>query len=385
MALSNNAGQTATSPTMTTTTVDDIPESMLACQVVKFNAPYEIREVPTPRTLQPYDLLLKTAVASLCHTDSMVQAGVMGSKLPMTASHEPTGTVVATGSAVTDFQKGDRVLPGIMYDRCGHCIDCLGPEDYRQYCPNNGGAVGVQIDGAFAEYIVVDAREASKLPDNLSFLSAAPLACAGCTVFRGVLQAGLVKGEWIGIVGSGGGLGHLGVQFAKALGLHVVGVDARDEGLELSKQAGADVLVDARVEKETVVQRVQSVTGGAGVDATVNVSDASSAAGLACAITKMHGAMVQIAQPTEVSIPFAELIFRDIRVKGSLISSRAEAQRMLALTVEHGITVEKNVFRGLRAIPELVDLAHGGKMKGKGVVVIDEEAVGREEGREGML
>lgn len=152
------------------------------------------------------------------------------------------------------------------------------------------------MDGAFAEYLVCDGKEACKLPDAVSFETAAPLACAGCTVYRGVVQAKLKKGQWLGIVGSGGGLGHLGIQFAKAMGLKVVGVDARDVGLELSKQNGADVVVDAREEKNKVVQEVQSATGGEGVDATVNLSDAKSAAATACAITKMHGTVVQIAQ-----------------------------------------------------------------------------------------
>lgn len=107
----------------------------------------------------------------------------------------------------------------------------------------------------------------------------------------------------MGIVGSGGGLGHLGVQFAKALGLKVVGIDARDEGLELSKEAGADVVIDARQGKEKVVEEVKKVTGGEGVDATINVSDAQSAAGLACAITKMHAKMIQIAQVRVVPHP----------------------------------------------------------------------------------
>jgi len=110
------------------------------------------------------------------------------------------------------------------------------------------------------------------------------------------LQADLVKGEWIALVGSGGGLGHLGVQFAKALGLNVVGVDARDEALELTKEAGADVVVDARKGKEHVVAEVQRVTAGKGADATVTISDAEGAAALACAVTKMHGVMVQVAQ-----------------------------------------------------------------------------------------
>lgn len=226
----------------------------------------------------------------------MVRAGIMGTKLPCTASHEGTGTVVAIGSAITDFKKGDRVMSGLPRNRCGHCPDCLGDENYRQYCTSILGHIGVTIDGAFAEYHVVDGRESCIIPDQVSFETAAPLACAGCTIFRGILQTELKRGETVALVGAGGGLGHLGCQFAKALGFVVVGIDARDEGITLAKESGADVVVDARQGKEKVITEVQKITNGMGVDATVNISDSPGAAGLACAITKMHGSMIQIAQ-----------------------------------------------------------------------------------------
>lgn len=254
----------------------------------QFNEPYKIHKVPTPESLGPYDVLIKVAVASLCHTDGMVSAGVMGTKLPCIGSHEGAGTVVRLGSSVTDFKEGDRVMAGLPRSRCGHCPDCLGDENYRQYCPNLAGHVGVTLDGAFAEYMIVDGRESSRLPDDVSFETAAPLACAGCTVWRGILQTDLKKGETVAIVGAGGGLGHLGCQFAKALGIMVVGIDARDEGLALARDSGADVTIDARQEKEKVVGEVMKVTGGMGADATVNVSDNGQAAALACAVTKMQ-------------------------------------------------------------------------------------------------
>jgi propanol-preferring alcohol dehydrogenase len=143
---------------------------------------------------------------------------------------------------------------------------------------------------------MTDSREASHVPDELNFAVAAPLACAGISVWRGLLLANLNPGEWLGIVGSGGGLGHLGILFAKAQGLHVVGIDAREQGLELSKEVGADVVLDARQGKECVVKSVFEATNGKGVSATLNVSDGASAASLACAVTKMHGKMIQIAQ-----------------------------------------------------------------------------------------
>lgn len=307
-------------------------------------------------------------------------------------------------------------MGGIIYHPCGTCGDCRGPESFTQYCTNAAYCGVKDADGYFAEYARIDSRWAAKLPDKVSFETAAPLACAGCTVYKGVVLAGLKGGEWIALVGSGGGLGHLGVQFAKALGLKVVGVDARDEGLELTRKGGADLVVDARKGDEAVVQEVQRVTNGVGVAATVNISDAKTAAATSCAITRMHGTVVQVAQvsllfyfrsfrcggwngvrtlpfecpvsysriqsngqqPDNVTIPFQELIFRDIRIRGSLICSAQEAKDMLQLVAKHNMSVNANAFKGLGEMKKLIELAESGKMKGKGIVIMDRSQIDAE-------
>ena len=146
--------------------------------------------------------------------------------------------------------------------------------------------------------MIVDARESVKIPDGVDFETAAPMACAGYTVYRAILQAGIKSGgtETLAIVGAGGGLGHLGCQFARVLGIRVVGIDAKDEGLKLAKESGANIVLDARKPQEQVAKEVHDATDGKGVDATVNLSDHEHAAALSCAITKLHGTMVQIAQ-----------------------------------------------------------------------------------------
>lgn len=275
---------------------------MLAAQIIEHNTPHQIRSIPTPSpsTLAPHSLLLKVAVSSLCHSDLEYLSGALPSRLPVTASHEGTGTVLAAGAAVTAFAPGDRIMAGQTFDRCGACADCLGPEPYRHYCEFQGPMMSTTRDGAFQEYLVVDARQAVRLPDSMSFVTAAPLACAGVTMWRAMLNAGVKAGGWIGIVGSGGGLGHLGVQFARAMGLRVVGVDAREEALELTREVGAEVVVDARAGREGVVRQVMERTEGRGVDATVVVSGAKEAAGMGCAMTRRHGTMVYVPVVSEL-------------------------------------------------------------------------------------
>ena len=241
--------------------------------------------------------------------------------------------------------------------------------------------MGVTAQGCFAEYIVADAETSCHIPDNVSFASAAPLACAGLTIYRATLVAGVQKGGWLAIVGAGGGLGHLGIQFASAKGINVVAVDARDEALELCKTAGAKHVMDAREGKEKVVEQVQKLTDGLGVEAAINVSEHETSAPLACAITRMHGTMVQVSQPDQVSVPFHELIFRDIHIRGSLMSSPEQAQEMLNMCGDAGISVETNIFHGLDAVPKMVELAHSGKMKGKAVTIVNEDVMKGEEGK----
>ena len=151
-----------------------IPSTMRAIQVTEFNKPYQINTIPVPSDLGPHDLLIKVAVASNCHTDSMVLEGVFNSALPQTASHEGAGTVVSVGSDVQEFAPGDRVMCGLPLHPCGYCKDCLGPEKQKQYCGNIDGHVGVTAQGCFAEFVKVDARSSTKLPKEVSFMSAAP-------------------------------------------------------------------------------------------------------------------------------------------------------------------------------------------------------------------
>ena len=334
----------------------------------------------TPQSLKPHEILLKVAVASLCHTDGMVTAGKFPTQLPCTASHEGTGVVRALGSEVKNFKLGDRVMAGLPKNACGKCQNCKGPNDWHPFCQNIEGHIGVMVDGAFADYLVVDSRVSAHIPDSMSFKSAAPLACAGCTIYRAIIVSEVKKGGWLAIVGSGGGLGHLGLQMAKAKGINVIGIDARDAGIELSKKF-CDHVFDARRGKEEVVKEVQALTDDQGVEAAIDTSEHETAAPLACAVTRMHGIMVQVAQPDNVSVPFTELIFRDIRIHGTLISGQEQAQDMLNLVAEHKIKVEVNVFNGLNDVPKMVELSHSGKMKGKAVCVVDQSAIDAEKGK----
>ncbi|KAK5167722.1 uncharacterized protein LTR77_007421 [Saxophila tyrrhenica] len=356
-----------------------VPETMRACQIIEFNQPHQIRTIPTPSAtdLKPNDLLIKIAVPSLCHSDLEYQKGVFPITLPVTASHEGTGTVLAFGSNVKRFDVGDRVVAGQTFGRCGECEVCSGPEEYRHYCPKREAMMSVGgRNGAFQEYLVVDGREATRIPDKMSFATAAPLACAGMTAWRAVRQARLEKGQWLGIIGSGGGLGHLAIQFArKSFGLKVVGVDARDEGLALSREMGADLVVDARKGRDAMVEEVQKVAGP-GVDAVLELSGHPSAAETGAAITRNHARFVQVAIADKLPVDVLQLIFKDLTISSSFMASQAETEAMLHAVVDHNVHVENNIFRGLDEIPRAVEMLKKAEYRGKACFVVDKDAVG---------
>ncbi|RYP44980.1 hypothetical protein DL768_008617 [Monosporascus sp. mg162] len=357
-----------------------IPSEMLAVQLTKYQTAPVVHKIPTPQpsSLGPHDLLLRTAVASLCHTDLMVQDGVFQSALPITMSHEGTGVVAATGSSVTAFKPGDRVVSGLVQNTCGQCESCDAPagQDWKQYCVAPGGVIGIRSDGAFAQYHVADSRMSCHVPDGVSLLTAAPLACAGVSVYRAVRMARVQPGCYLAIVGAGGGLGHFGVQFAKARGLTVIAIDARDGGLELARQVGADHVLDARAGKEQVVAQVHALTGGRGVDAVVNVSDHPTTTALSAAITRQHGTVILVAQPEEVTLPFQDIVLRDVTIKGSALGGPAMIREMLDTVATHKVRAEMQVFDGLGEVPRMLELSRAGKIKGKAVCVVDNDLAG---------
>jgi propanol-preferring alcohol dehydrogenase len=353
---------------------------------VQFNKPWSLQQIPVPplSSLGPHDILIKVAVASFCHTDIMVHSGVFGpSAKGKSGSHEPSGTIVALGSsAAKSFSLHDRIIAIGVQGLCGDCVDCNGPEEFHLSCKFAKGFTGISLPGAFQEYTIVDERFAVKIPDSMSFVKAAPLTCAGATSWRAVKRAAVKPGGWLGIVGSGGGLGHLAIQFAAKAGIYVVGVDARDVGLELSGNAGAAAVVDVRKGLDEVVKEVQKAIGARGAgrgddlcDATIVLSDAKSAVNTSMAITKGHGLVVQVAQPDRIDFPFGEMIFRDVRLMGSNLSSRSELADQVKFVKENNVNVETTTFYGLESLPEVLEVVEAGKLAGKIVVVVDKKQV----------
>src|ERR1700728_4203711 len=218
-------------------------KKMQAAFVERFGKPlvFMERAVPTPGRGQ---ILVKTEACGVCHTDLHAATGdwPLKPKLPFTPGHEAVGRVAALGAGVKIVKGGDRVGVPWLYSACGHCEHCLSA--WETVCAEAEFG-GYTKNGAFAEYLVADPNYVAHIPANLDPKQAAPLICAGVTTYKGIKETEARPGEWVAISGVGG-LGHLAVQYAKAMGLKVCAVDIDDGKLTHAKRLGADFVINAK-------------------------------------------------------------------------------------------------------------------------------------------
>ncbi|SEJ43767.1 zinc-dependent alcohol dehydrogenase, partial [Paraburkholderia diazotrophica] len=220
-----------------------MPRHMKAAVVHQFGAPLSIEEVPVPE-VGPGQILVNIRASGVCHTDLHAADGDWPVKptLPFIPGHEGVGYVTAVGSGVKTVKEGDRVGVPWLYTACGHCEHCLS--GWETLCHEQQNT-GYSVNGGYAEYVLADPNYVGHLPDNVEFDEIAPILCAGVTVYKGIRVTDTRPGQWLAISGIGG-LGHVAVQYAIAMGLHVVAVDIADDKLELARKLGAKLAINAR-------------------------------------------------------------------------------------------------------------------------------------------
>src|SRR5678815_3991799 len=216
---------------------------MRAAVVRQFKQPLVIEEVPVPSP-QAGEILVKIEASGVCHTDLHAVDGDWPVKPnpPFIPGHEGVGIVVAAGAGVTAVKEGDRVGVPWLHTACGHCRHCLA--GWETLCDSQKNT-GYSINGGFAEYVLADPNYVGHLPDGLDWATAAPILCAGVTVYKGLKETDTKPGDTVVISGIGG-LGHIAVQYAKAMGLDVIAIDISDEKLSLARKMGADAVVNAK-------------------------------------------------------------------------------------------------------------------------------------------
>jgi propanol-preferring alcohol dehydrogenase len=328
---------------------------MKAAVVTSFTAPLEIqeRDIPEPG---PGEVLVHLETSGLCHTDIHAAHGDWPVKptLPIVPGHEGVGIIEKLGEGVTTRSIGERVaLPWLGY-ACGDCRYCV---DGRETLCEKQHNTGYSIDGGFAEYAVANARFAVPVPDGVSSLDAAPLTCAGVTTYKALKVANIQPTERVAVFGIGG-LGHLGVQYARILGGTVIAVDVEDPKLELARELGAEHLVNAaKVDPVAAIQKL----GGA--DVALVLAASPKVFEQAFSSLSRGGRLICVALPAEqqMSISIFETVLKGLSIIGSIVGTRQDLAEVFAL---HAAGRTRIIAEGrrLEQVNEAIDEVLSGKV-----------------------
>ncbi len=292
-----------------------------------FKKALEIEDVPRP-VPEANDLLIRVEACGVCHSDLHVADGdwpqfTRITKMPLILGHEIAGRVVEKGSKVREFQIGDRVGVSWIHWTCGECEFCL--EGNENLCTGQK-ITGVTVDGGFAEFVKAPASHVVKIPDRLSAVDAAPLFCAGVTVYRALKQARISPGQRLAIFGIGG-LGHVAVQIGRELGAEVTAIDVADEKLHLAKTLGAAHGLNAA---STDVAKALRAKGG--VHLAMVTSAAKAAYDTAFASLRPTGTLLAVGLPPEnICFPPILMAAKEARIHASAVGTRRELREVLAM------------------------------------------------------
>ncbi|MGO4743293.1 NAD(P)-dependent alcohol dehydrogenase [Serratia quinivorans] len=293
----------------------------------------------TPRALRDHDVQINVLFCGVCHSDLHQARNEWNNTLfPVVPGHEIVGRVSAVGNHVSRYQVGDLVGVGCMVDSCRHCPSC--DEGLEQYCENgftgtyNGEdrQTGAITYGGYSTAMVVDQDFVLRVPENLDPAGVAPLLCAGITTYSPLRQWGAGPGKKVGIVGLGG-LGHMGVKLARAMGAHVVLFTTSASKVEDAKRLGAHEVVISR-NPEEMAQHTNSF------DFILNTVAAQHDLNPFLNLLHRDGTLTLVGAPEHdhPSPQVFNLIMKRRRIAGSLIGGIAETQEMLDFCGQHGIT-----------------------------------------------
>ncbi len=337
---------------------------MKAAVVNQFHQQLEIKEVEVPE-IGHGEVLVRIKACGVCHTDLHAAHGdwPVKPKLPLIPGHEGVGVVEKVGEGVTSIKVGDRVGIPWLYSACGECEYCL--TGWETLCEKQLNA-GYSVDGGYAEYCKAPAAYVVKIPDNLGFAEAAPIFCAGVTTYKALKVTGAQAGEWIAIYGIGG-LGHVALQYAKAMGYNVIAVDIHDEKLELATKLGADLTVNGM--KEDPVEAIKQKVGGA--HAAISVAVTPKAFEQAYHSVRRGGSLVVVGLPTgELPIPIFDTVLNGVTVKGSIVGTRKDLQEALDFAAQGKV---KTIIetQPLEKINEVFERMEKGQINGRVVLTLE--------------
>ena len=295
------------------------------------------------RDVGPHDVAFDIKFAGICHSDIHTVRNEWGrARFPIVPGHEIAGIVTEIGSEVTRYQVGDRVGVGCFVDSCRECDNCKAGE--QQYCTGGGmvgtynavGRDGQRTQGGYSTAIVVDENYVLRIPDTIPLDKAAPLLCAGITTYSPLRHWNAGPGSHVAVIGLGG-LGHLAVKLAHAMGAHVTVLSQSLKKMEDGLRLGADEYY-ATSDPDTFKKLASRF------DLILNTVSANLDLGAYLGLLKVDGTLVELGMPENpMSVPAGALIMGRRSIGGSLIGGIPQTQEMLDFCAEHDVTPEIEV------------------------------------------
>jgi len=330
----------------------------------EFRNPVVIEEVARPKP-EHDEVLIEVKACGVCHSDLHVAHGDWPQfanivKKPLILGHEIAGRVVERGSSVRDLEAGDHVgLPWIHWS-CGECELCR--EGNENLCPKQK-ITGVTVDGGFAEFVKAPASHTVKIPASLTSTEAAPLFCAGVTVYRALRKAEILANQRVAIFGVGG-LGHIAVQVASGLGAEVTAIDISDEKLAYAKSLGAGTTLNA-----ASVDVAKELRRKGGVHAALVTSAAKAAYDVAFKSLRPTGILLVVGLPADsICFPPIMMASGEIRVQASAVGTRSDLREVLSMAAEGKVRCQVTA-RPLADVNKVLDELQKGRVAGRVVLI----------------
>jgi alcohol dehydrogenase, propanol-preferring len=320
--------------------IENAPEDLRLRKKIQMKGTYKAVEVAAPGVLQvvrrsipepgPGQVRIRVEACGVCHTDAATVTGTYpGLKLPRVPGHEVVGRIEALGDAVSKWKIGQRVGVGFFGGEDGVCEPCRRGDIVN--C-QNPVIPGVTVDGGYAEVMIAEARGIASIPDELGSAEAAPLLCAGITTYNGLRNAGLRGGDLVAVHGIGG-LGHLGVQFARHMGFHTVAIGRGSEKEKLAKDLGAHLYIDTAVDDAVAV--LQRMGGARAILAT---APSGAAMGPLVSGLAARGKFIVVGVPEDnIQLNAFPLVFGGRSIYGSLAGTAIDNEDTLAFSVLENI------------------------------------------------
>lgn len=325
---------------------------------------FECREIPVPG---PGEILIDVVACGVCHSDVHAADGDWDPlpTIPVVPGHEVTGRVARLGAGVTHLKVGQAVGVAWMGGACLRCEACLN--GMETIC-TQGEATGYTRDGGYARHVLARADFVVALPDEADLVAIAPILCAGVTTYRALKRANARAGQFVGIVGIGG-LGHVAVQYAKALGYRPVAIDIADNKLEQAKRLGAEIAIKAGPEAATAVK---AATGG-GLHGVVVCATAPKAFESALDMLRAGGTAVFVGLPASetdrIPLSIGQTANLERTIRGSNVGTRLDLAEAVDFALRGLVTCQVETLP-FEAANEALDRLRANSVEGRLVLTM---------------